>query len=231
MRTWYGSPAYFVLGAVHAVVFWVTVSALTPLVLLVAVFNERRRCLHDILVGTVVINNEARSSALRARPPAGLSSVTIRPLTNGGRQATLAGVSRNRASNDLGCRDPAFARHAAVLPDRAVALPLPAGPGGAEGVHASGRRARARAQRPPHPRRLPPQPVDRLSAGLRDLPRLRLGPRHRRRVPRRPAACGASPSATPTSSARCGRWCRRRSNIRCSAPISTPATATAAWPT
>src|SRR5437764_5986902 len=55
MRTWYGSPAYFVLGAVHAVVFWVTVSMLTPFVLLVCLFNARRRCLHDMLVGTVVI--------------------------------------------------------------------------------------------------------------------------------------------------------------------------------
>ena len=35
MRTWYGSPTYFVLGAVHAVVFWVTVSICTPFVLLV----------------------------------------------------------------------------------------------------------------------------------------------------------------------------------------------------
>jgi uncharacterized RDD family membrane protein YckC len=71
MRTWYGSPAYFVLGAVHAVVFWITVSAITPLVLLVCLFNERRRCLHDILVGTVVINNAERSAALRAaRRPA-----------------------------------------------------------------------------------------------------------------------------------------------------------------
>ena len=26
MRTWYGAPAYFVLGAVHAIVFWITVS-------------------------------------------------------------------------------------------------------------------------------------------------------------------------------------------------------------
>jgi uncharacterized RDD family membrane protein YckC len=69
MRTWYGSPAYFVLGAVHAVVFWVTVSFLTPLVLLVGFFNERQRLLHDILVGTVVINNPARAQALR-RPAA-----------------------------------------------------------------------------------------------------------------------------------------------------------------
>ena len=66
MRTWYGSPAYFVLGAVHAIVFWVTVSVFTPLVLVVCLFNERRRCLHDILIGTVVINNGQRASSLRA---------------------------------------------------------------------------------------------------------------------------------------------------------------------
>jgi uncharacterized RDD family membrane protein YckC len=66
MRTWYGSPAYFVLGAVHAVVFWITVSVFTPLILLVCFFNERRRCLHDMLVGTVIINNETRAADLRA---------------------------------------------------------------------------------------------------------------------------------------------------------------------
>ncbi len=65
-------------------------------------------------------------------------------------------------------RDPALAQHAAILSDRALALPLSAGPGGAQGVHASRRRAGRRAQRSPHPWRLPPQPVDRLSAGLRD---------------------------------------------------------------
>ena len=65
MRTWYGAPAYFVLGAVHAVVFWITVSMLTPFVLLVCLFNERGRCLHDMLVGTTVINNATRAAALR----------------------------------------------------------------------------------------------------------------------------------------------------------------------
>src|SRR4029077_87965 len=55
MRTWYGAPCYFVLGAVHAVVFWITISMLTPFILLISLFNERRRCLHDMLVGTVVI--------------------------------------------------------------------------------------------------------------------------------------------------------------------------------
>jgi uncharacterized RDD family membrane protein YckC len=66
MRTWYGTPAYFVLGAVHAVVFWCTVSFLTPFVLLVPFFNRRKRLLHDILLGTVVINNAPRAAMLRA---------------------------------------------------------------------------------------------------------------------------------------------------------------------
>lgn len=67
MRTWYGAPAYSLLGAVHAVCFWVSVSIFTPFVLLVALFNDRRRLLHDFLVGTVVVNNEVRADALRRR--------------------------------------------------------------------------------------------------------------------------------------------------------------------
>jgi uncharacterized RDD family membrane protein YckC len=73
MRTWYGAPAYFVLGAVHAIIYWVSVSFLTPFILLVAFFNHRRRLLHDMLAGTIVINNPARAQALRGgfgRPPA-----------------------------------------------------------------------------------------------------------------------------------------------------------------
>jgi uncharacterized RDD family membrane protein YckC len=65
VRTWYGAPCYFILGAVHAIAFWVTTSALTPLVLLVGLLNERQRLLHDFLLGTVVINNERRRRALR----------------------------------------------------------------------------------------------------------------------------------------------------------------------
>lgn len=65
MRTWYGAPSYFVLGAVHAIVFWLSVSFLTPFVLLICFFNGRRRLLHDMLLGTVVINNQARAEMLR----------------------------------------------------------------------------------------------------------------------------------------------------------------------
>jgi uncharacterized RDD family membrane protein YckC len=56
---------HFVLGAVHAIAFWFTVSFFTPFVLLVAFFNQRRRLLHDILLGTVIINNASRASMLR----------------------------------------------------------------------------------------------------------------------------------------------------------------------
>src|SRR6202050_4897061 len=65
MRTWYGAPAYFVLGAVHAIVFWISISVLTPFILLVGFFNARRRLLHDILVGAILINNPARADSLR----------------------------------------------------------------------------------------------------------------------------------------------------------------------
>jgi uncharacterized RDD family membrane protein YckC len=65
MRTWYGAPAYFVLGAAHAIAYWLSVSFLTPFVLLVAFFNHRRRLLHDMVVGTIVINNATRAEALR----------------------------------------------------------------------------------------------------------------------------------------------------------------------
>jgi uncharacterized RDD family membrane protein YckC len=61
LRTWYGAPGYFVLGAMHAIAFWISVSFLTPLILLVGLFNGRRRLLHDIVLGTVVINSSVRT--------------------------------------------------------------------------------------------------------------------------------------------------------------------------
>jgi uncharacterized RDD family membrane protein YckC len=65
MRTWYGAPCYFVLGAVHVIVYWISVSALSPFVLLVGFFNARRRLLHDMIVGTVVVNSAARALSVR----------------------------------------------------------------------------------------------------------------------------------------------------------------------
>jgi uncharacterized RDD family membrane protein YckC len=65
LRTWYGAPGYFVLGAMHAVLFWVSVSFLTPLVLLVGLFNGRRQLLHDLLLGSVVINSSVRTQPVQ----------------------------------------------------------------------------------------------------------------------------------------------------------------------
>jgi len=65
LRTWYGAPGYFVLGAAHAVLFWISVSLLTPLVLLVGLFNGRRQLLHDLLLGTVVINSSVRTQPVQ----------------------------------------------------------------------------------------------------------------------------------------------------------------------
>jgi uncharacterized RDD family membrane protein YckC len=62
MRTWYGAPSYFLLGAMHAVLFWISVSVLSPFVLLIGFFNGRRRLLHDMVLGTVVINTSVRSA-------------------------------------------------------------------------------------------------------------------------------------------------------------------------
>jgi len=61
LRTWYGAPGYFVLGAAHAVLFWISISVLSPLILLIGPFNARRRLAHDFVLGTVVINNSVRS--------------------------------------------------------------------------------------------------------------------------------------------------------------------------
>lgn len=64
LRTWYGEPGYFVLGAVHAVLFYVSISVFFP-ILLVGLFNARRRLLHDIVLGTVIINSSTRAMAVR----------------------------------------------------------------------------------------------------------------------------------------------------------------------
>jgi uncharacterized RDD family membrane protein YckC len=67
MRTFSGAPGYFVLGAAHAVLFWASVSLLTPLVLVVGLLNGRRQLLHDLVLGTVVVNN-AVAGAPYAQP-------------------------------------------------------------------------------------------------------------------------------------------------------------------
>lgn len=59
MRLWHGGRMYPLLAAVHALLFWVSVALITPFILLVSLFSDRKRLLHDIILGTVVINSPA----------------------------------------------------------------------------------------------------------------------------------------------------------------------------
>lgn len=47
-----GGRIDLVTALVHLVVFWILNSVLTPFILLVGLFTERKRLLHDILIGT-----------------------------------------------------------------------------------------------------------------------------------------------------------------------------------
>ncbi|MBB4122145.1 RDD family protein [Martelella radicis] len=49
----------FLTAAVHLALFWLFNSVLTPLVLLVGLFTDRKRLLHDFLVGAVIVREEA----------------------------------------------------------------------------------------------------------------------------------------------------------------------------
>lgn len=54
-----GQPVDVMLAMVHAAVFWAGNVFLTPLILLASLFLDRKRCLHDLLLGTVVLRSRA----------------------------------------------------------------------------------------------------------------------------------------------------------------------------
>jgi uncharacterized RDD family membrane protein YckC len=49
-----GEKTDFLYGAVHALLFYVSIVALTPFVLLVSLFDGRKRLLHDIVLSMVL---------------------------------------------------------------------------------------------------------------------------------------------------------------------------------
>jgi uncharacterized RDD family membrane protein YckC len=55
MRTWYGGKVTPLVAAFHALLFWFSLVIFCP-ILLWALFDSRKRCLHDILAGVVLIN-------------------------------------------------------------------------------------------------------------------------------------------------------------------------------
>jgi len=58
MRTWDGGPMYSLLAAVHAALYWFSVTILTPFILLVSLFSAKKRMLHDMAIGTVVVRSD-----------------------------------------------------------------------------------------------------------------------------------------------------------------------------
>ena len=53
-----GRPIDGLTAVVHSVLFWAGNVILSPLVLLVTLFSDRKRTLHDLLLGTVVSRTE-----------------------------------------------------------------------------------------------------------------------------------------------------------------------------
>jgi uncharacterized RDD family membrane protein YckC len=55
-----GTPLSKTQAMAHALLFYVTAVLLTPLVLLVGIFNARRRLVHDVVIGSVAVNAAVR---------------------------------------------------------------------------------------------------------------------------------------------------------------------------
>lgn len=55
VNTWNGDKPGYLQALLHTVVFYVTVGFTSGLILLWPLFSNRRRCLHDLLCGTLVI--------------------------------------------------------------------------------------------------------------------------------------------------------------------------------
>lgn len=56
-----GDKLYPLMALAHSALFWISVSFLTPLILLVALVTRRKQTLHDLVIGTIAV----RSSFLR----------------------------------------------------------------------------------------------------------------------------------------------------------------------
>ncbi|MGK2739564.1 RDD family protein [Tepidicaulis sp. LMO-SS28] len=56
-ETWDGRKPGILQAFIQTLLFYLTVSILTPLILLVPLFNRRKRCLHDYLSGMVIVRD------------------------------------------------------------------------------------------------------------------------------------------------------------------------------
>ena len=59
MRLWYGAKPYALLAIMHSLVFWFGNTILTPFIILVGLFTRRKQLLHDMILGTVIMDRDA----------------------------------------------------------------------------------------------------------------------------------------------------------------------------
>jgi uncharacterized RDD family membrane protein YckC len=55
VKMWFGGKVSPLVAAFHALLFWFSLAVFCP-ILMWAFFDPRKRCLHDILAGVVVVN-------------------------------------------------------------------------------------------------------------------------------------------------------------------------------
>jgi uncharacterized RDD family membrane protein YckC len=60
LRSWQGEHPVFLQALAHAALFYLTVAATGSLILLFALFNRRKRTLHDVLTGMLMVRGPAR---------------------------------------------------------------------------------------------------------------------------------------------------------------------------
>ena len=65
MHSWNGERPVFLQALAHAALFYLTVGATASLILLFALFNRRRRTLHDVLAGMLMLR---RPNGVRTGP-------------------------------------------------------------------------------------------------------------------------------------------------------------------
>ena len=65
IRSTDGARIGFFIAAAHVILYWVSISMLTPLILLIGLFSNRKRLLHDMLLGTVVMNRDVLDQTRR----------------------------------------------------------------------------------------------------------------------------------------------------------------------
>ena len=127
-----GRPPISCSARFMPIAFWISVSVLTPFILPVGFFNDPGRLLHDILVGTVIINNANRASGVVTRP-AGPPDPEI---TFDGRAFRLANARGAMPDSVHGCfpQDTALTQHPRDTPQFYLTAPSPcpylAGQGG-----------------------------------------------------------------------------------------------------